>query len=123
VNQIRNWEDNQANLTYPSLLSASGKESLGGGASVGITAKLENTKVKFADRTEATTCLVYGGNLVAVDANGNSMYPIEPSNNTTVTISQSSSPSIAESDPSNIDAQLTSTHGAGNWARRRGIFK
>jgi len=123
VNQIRNWEDNQANLTYPSLLSASGKEDLGGGASVGITAKLENAKLKFADRTEATTCLVYGGNLVAVDVDDANMYPIEPSNNTTVTISQSSSPSIAESDPSNIDQQLSTTHGSGNWTKRRGIFK
>ncbi len=95
VNQIRNWEDNQANLTYTKLLSASGKENLGSGTLVGITAKLENAKVKFADRGSPTVCTISGGNLVAVDSNGASIFPIETSTNVTVMLSQSSSATIA----------------------------
>jgi len=124
VNQIRNWEDNQANLSYPSLLSASGKEDLGGGALVGITANLLNTKLKFEARGSPTTCTVYGGNLVAVDSDGISMFPIEPSANVTVQLAQSTSPSIAEgSSPEDIDLQLSITHGSSFWEKRRGIFK
>ncbi len=115
VNQIRAWEDNQANLAYPRLLSAVGKEALGGGASVGITATLENTKLKFAARDTPTTCYVGGGNLVAIDINGTSMFPIEPSTNITVQLSQSTSPSIASSDVVAIDAELSIIHGSGSW--------
>ena len=95
VNQIREWEHEPLNLGYLKLLSASGKEDLGAGALVGITAKLENAKIKFAARGSATTCAVYGGNLVAVDANGASMFPIEPSTNVTVQLAQSSSATIS----------------------------
>ena len=124
VNQIRQWEHEPLNLGYAKLLSASGKEDLGGGALVGITAKLENTKLKFAARGTPTTCYVGGGNLVAVDGSGVSMFPIEPSTNVTVQLSQSTSPSIAEgSSPADIDTQLSTTHGASFWTKKRGIFK
>ena len=96
VNQIRDWEDEQANLCHAHLLAASGKEALGGGAMVGITAKLENAKVKFAARGSPTTCSIYGGNLVAVDAYGDAMFPIEPSSNVTVQLAQSSSPTLLD---------------------------
>lgn len=91
VNQIRDWEDDQTNLCYPKLLSASGKESLGGDVYVGITAVLENAKLKFADRTSPTDCDVLGGNLVAIDEYGNPTNPIQHSANVTVTVSKSSS--------------------------------
>src|SRR3990167_980776 len=124
VNQIRNWEDNQANLSYPSLLSASGKEDLGGSVLVGITAKLENAKLKFADRAYPTDCNVAGGNLVAVDENGDSVNPIEYSTNVTVTVARSTSAALVEGgSPESIDQQLTTAHGEGNWTKRRGIFK
>ena len=125
VNQIRDWEDNQANLAYDRLLSATGKEDLGGSVYVGITAKLENAKLKFADRTSPTVCAVSGGNLVAVDANGSSMFPIESSDNVTVTISQSSSATISEGSGSAEEIQLVldTAHGSGLWEKRRGIFK
>ena len=97
VNQIRQWEHEPLNLGYVKLLSASGKEDLGGGTLVGITAKLENTKVKFEARGTPTTCYVGGGNLVAVDANGASMFPIEPSTNVTVQLSQSTSATLVQS--------------------------
>ena len=96
VNQIRQWEHDPVNMGYDKLLSASGKEDLGGGALVGITAKLENTKVMFEARGALTTCAIYGGNLVAVNAGGNSMFPIEPSTNVTVQLAQSSSPTLLQ---------------------------
>ena len=123
VNQVRQWEQEPLNLSYTRLLSASGKEDLGGGALVGITAKLENTKLMFAARGSLTTCTVYGGNLVAIDADGAIMFPIQPSINVTVQLAQSTSPSIAVSDPANIDAQLSASHGSSLWTKRRGIFK
>lgn len=94
VDQIRNWEQAPINLGYKKLLSAAGKEDLGDGARVGITAKLEDVKVKFEARASLTACSIYGGNLVAVDASGNTMHPVEPSTNTAVTIAQSSSPVV-----------------------------
>ena len=97
VNQIREWEHLPLNLSYLKLLSASGKEDLGGGALVGITAKLENTKIRFETRGSPTTCYVGGGNLVAIDIDGNSMFPIEPSANITVQLSQSSSATMVQS--------------------------
>ena len=124
VNQVRQWEHDPLNLSYPRLLSATGKEDLGGGALVGITTKLENTKLMFEARGSLTTCTVYGGNLVAVDANGATMFPIQPSTNVTVQLAQSTSPSIAEgSSPQDIDTQLSTTHGLNFWEKRRGIFK
>ena len=151
VNQIRNWEDNQVNLAYDRLLSASGKEDLGGETAVGITAKLENTKLKFEARDVATTCYVGGGNLVAVDSYGVSMFPIEPSTNVTVQLTQSSSATMTQIDDiqaikdrigeptstisSDLDKiqgkinnlpsveTLSIAHGSGSWEKRRGIFK
>jgi len=141
VNQIRDWEDNQANLCYPSLLKATGKEVLSATELVGITASLQNAKLKFADRTSPTECDVLGGNLVAVDIDG---YPINPtgySANVTVTVSMSSSATMVQnadidtilarigvpsstiaSDLEDIDAKvvglpdsLSTKHGSGSW--------
>jgi len=97
VNQIRDWEDEQVNLSYPKLLSASGKEDLGGDVMVGITAKLENAQVMFEARPTPTICKVSGGNLVAVDANGTTIYPLAYSNNVMATITAASSATLQES--------------------------
>ena len=104
---FRSWEDELVNLEVARVADASGKEDLGGGVLVGITLKLLNWKIKFEDRVSLTTCVVSGGNLVAVDSNGNSMYPIEPSENTTVTIAQSSSSTMLQD--SDIDAIKSKT--------------
>ncbi len=96
VNQIRDWEDDQVNLCYPSLLSASGKEVLDENTKVGITAQLLNAKVKFEDRGAPTICTIYGGNLVAVDALGISMSPIEPATNVSMVLAQSSSATMLQ---------------------------
>jgi len=57
VNVLRDWEDD--NLSYDPLIDAAGKEQLGGGISVGITATLQNTQIMFSGRTtplETGTC-------------------------------------------------------------------
>ena len=50
-NAIRTWEDEPAGMAYPSMISGAGKEQLGSGVTVGITATLLNTKVMFTART------------------------------------------------------------------------
>ncbi len=100
TDQIKDWEDEPANLTYPILVKTFGKQALGGGVLVGITAELQNAKVSFTARDGTDTppevlCTISGGNLVAVDANGASMTPIYPTAYTQVVISQSSSATIA----------------------------
>lgn len=99
-NQIKDWEDEPSNLTYPILIKTFGKQALGGGVLVGITAELQNAKISFTARDGTDTppevlCTVSGGNLVALDANGASMTPIYPTAYTQVVISQSSSATIA----------------------------
>ena len=107
VDTLRQIEDEPENLAYDHLLDAAGKQVLGVGVAVGITVILQNAKIKFADRSPPTyvQCSVTGGNLVAVDANGASMSPIEPSAYTQVMTQASTSPSIAENDkPAIADA-------------------
>ena len=87
INVIRDWEDELANLETPKVADASGKEDLGGGLAIGITLKLLNWKIKFADRSEPdyVDCEIAEGNLIAVDQNGVSINPIQPSAYVTVT--------------------------------------
>jgi len=49
VDTLRDWEDD--NLSYERLISAAGKENLGGGVTVGITATLQNARLMFSGRT------------------------------------------------------------------------
>ncbi len=134
VNQIRAWEDDQVNLCYPSLLSASGKDVLDSETLVGITARLENTKVKFAARASPTDCDIYGGNLVAVDANGLPINPIEYAANVTVTLAKSSSAVLVQAPvidviadrvgiPTNTLSSDLDTIISQTSKIRRGIFK
>lgn len=51
VDLIRAWEDSTVGMGYPFLLAASGKEDLGGGVLVGITAQLQNAKIAFQQRS------------------------------------------------------------------------
>lgn len=88
INAIRDWEDELANFDTAKVADASGKEALGGGLQVGITLKLFNWKLKFAERAgpDWVDCSFYGGNLVAIDANSQPMNPIQPSAYVTITI-------------------------------------
>lgn len=94
--QIKDWEDEPADLSFPKLISTAGKQDLGGGAFVGITATLQNAKISFEARPPSTEilCTITGGNLVAVDSVGATTSPIEPTAYTQVVIQQSTSPSI-----------------------------
>ena len=104
INAIRDWEDELVNLEVAKVADATGKENLGGGLAVGITLKLLNWKVKFADRSGPSyvDCGVSGGNLVAVDASGDPMNPIAPAAYVTVTVSKAVSAAIVQD--ADIDA-------------------
>jgi hypothetical protein len=75
VDLIRDWEDDDRNMSmsFDSLISAAGKEDLGGGVFVGITATLENTQVLFSPRSlpkdDGT-----GRTCDATDLNGRQLY-------------------------------------------------
>ena len=51
VNLIRDWEDSEEGMPFDYIISAAGKEDLGGGVTVGITATLNNAKIMFTGRT------------------------------------------------------------------------
>jgi hypothetical protein len=98
--QIKDIEDEPANLAFPILIKTFGKQPLGGGIFVGITAELQNAKVSFqardgTDVPPEVLCTISGGNLVAIDENGDPMNPIHPTAYTQVVIAQSSSATIA----------------------------
>jgi len=98
---IRIFEQLPQNMEEGQIAAASGKQSLGGGVTVGITLELINDwRLAFAARPGPTTvqCAVTGGNLVATNSYDNT--PIYPTAYTQVTISQSSSATVIES-PSN----------------------
>lgn len=100
TDQIKDTEDELANLAFPILVKTFGKQVLGGGVYVGITAELQNAKVAFeardgTDVPPEVLCTISGGNLVAIDANGAPMNPIHPTAYTQVVIAQSSSATIA----------------------------
>ena len=88
INAVRDWEDELSNMETGKVADASGKEDLGGGLQVGITLKLLNWRVKFADRSgpDYIDCGIDGGNLVAVNGTGQPMNPIAPSAYVTVTV-------------------------------------
>ena len=96
INAIRDWEDELTNFETSKIADASGKDDLGSGILVGITLKLLNWKLKFEAKVSPTTCYVGGGNLVAVDGDGVSMFAIAPSTNVTVQLTQSTSAVIAQ---------------------------
>lgn len=69
---VKAWEDTPIGILYPKLISAGGKEDLGGGVLVGITATLINARIRFAARADpldagyaATAADVTGEHLTA----------------------------------------------------------
>lgn len=63
---LKELEQQQPNLIYSELISAAGKENLGSGTSVGLTATLLNAQVSFEARVE----LVSTGTVTTADTNG-----------------------------------------------------
>lgn len=101
VDTLRSLE--AENLSYDSLLTASGKDSLGAGSYVGITCSLLNSQIAFAARggPNYTQCTITGGNLVAVGADRvTSISPVYPTDFTQVIVSQSTSPTLVVTDGS-----------------------
>jgi hypothetical protein len=83
TNAIKDWEDEPSNLSYPTLVSTTGKENLGDSVSVGITAELQNAQVMFEARTESDTAGTYTAsdypdqsNRILIDDNANFTYII-----------------------------------------------
>ena len=107
--EIRLFEEKNQNLEVAQIVNASGKQDLGGGIQVGITLELINDwRLAFEARTDqevedegfppvveggTVLCFVRGGNLVATNIYNNN--PIFATQNTQVTIAQSSSATIA----------------------------
>lgn len=93
---LRSIEDDVWNMSFSKLISSAGKENLGGGVLVGVTSTLQNAKLAFQERSGPSyiQCRVDGGNLVAIDANGNSMSAIEPTAFTQVILANSSSATL-----------------------------
>ena len=54
IDQVRDWEDGEEGMAYPYIISAAGKENLGGGVTVGITCTLQNARIAFEARTTPT---------------------------------------------------------------------
>ena len=93
VDQTRDVEDNEEGINYSQILEAFGKQAIGGGNFVGITVVLlENWVIRFEARAGPTTevMTIFGGNLVKPGG----ITPIGPSAYTTVTLAQSSSPTL-----------------------------
>ena len=110
VDTCRELEAELENTVYDHLIDAAGKDNLGGGVYVGITATLYNAQVAFEARTGPSfvQCSVAGGNLVAVDSTGvTNISPIYPTAYTQITLTSSSSATLQES----ADIQYSSYNG------------
>ena len=94
---LRTREQDQIDETF--IIAGAGKEPLGGGVLVGLTLTLNNALLEFEARTgpSYTLCTVGGGNLVAVDVNGDPVVsPINPTAFVTIVQANSSSATLQE---------------------------
>ncbi len=89
-------EDELINCSHKGIVSSAGKEVLDDVTRVAITMKLLNAKVGFEARLDWTQCKLSGGNLVAIDENGNSMNPINPTAFVNIDRTSSSSGTLQE---------------------------
>lgn len=56
IDQLRDWEDDPGRgMVYPRIILAAGKEPLGGGVKVGITATLQNARLAFSPDSTTTS--------------------------------------------------------------------
>jgi len=100
---------NIGGIDFGQIGQASGKQDLGGGVLVGITLELLNDwRVKFEDRAGPSTvqCRITGGNLVATNSYSNN--PVAPSLFVFVTLTSSSSATIALLDIINLKNSIES---------------
>ncbi len=101
VDTLRELEDDMINLSYDTIITASGKETLSSdGTKVGITAGLIRAKIGFEGRPgpEWTLCSFIGGNLVAYTDKtlDTQMEPINPTSFVSIKATSSSSATLQE---------------------------
>jgi len=100
VDTLRDHEDDLVNMGYDQIIAAAGKENLGGGVQVGITATLLNALLQFEARPSPTfvQCEVEGGNLVALQSDLLTYYdtPINPTDYVQVVVTASSSATLSQ---------------------------
>ncbi len=99
IDTVRILEEMFIGLSYPKLINAAGKEPLGGGVLVGITATLQNARIAFEARPGPSfvQCNISGGNLVAVDDLGAPINVVQTTAFTQVILTSSSSATLQES--------------------------
>jgi len=112
IDTLRNEEAKVANMDDSSIVSASGKETLGGGVLVGLTVTLLNAKLAFEARTGPAyiVCDAGGGNLVAIDESGNDINPIHPTAFTQIVKTSSASATLSD-----LEAIQYSSYQNGVW--------
>ena len=93
---LRSMEAEQ--MDEDSIIDSSGKEKLGASLYVGLTVTLLNAQVAFEERSGPVyiQCLLDGGNLVAVDENGDEIFPVHPTAYTQVVRTSSSSATLMD---------------------------
>lgn len=118
VDTCRSIEVTDFNLIYDHLIDASGKQNLGGGLYVGVTASLNNALIAFQARSGPSyiQCTVNGGNLVAIDSNGNNISPIQPTAFTQVITTSSSSSTLITGGSALTNTQATQLQQAAQYA-------
>jgi hypothetical protein len=89
-------EAEQENLQWDKIVSAGGKESLGGGQLVGLTLTLLNAQIVWGDRASPVVTRITGGNIVAVDDLGADIDVLLFSANVNCFIAQSSSATVSD---------------------------
>jgi hypothetical protein len=120
---LTNIQGRPENMSFDDLIDSAGKEDLGGGVAVGVTATMQNCKIAFSARLGPSyvQCTVSGGNIVALDGNGDPMSPIEPTAFTQIITAASSSATLLKSAAAALIEKLLrnrlelSDGGVGNW--------
>jgi hypothetical protein len=75
---LRSISDDIEAMDEPEIVEGVGKDQIGVGRYTGLTIRLYNAKVAFEARVAWTYCTVSGGNLVAVDEDGDPMLALYP---------------------------------------------
>ena len=104
VNWCREWEQTPDGMAFPYLIDAAGKDVLGGGKFVGITATFKDVQIEFAARAGPSyvECKITDGNLVAVDDVGSDISPLNPTAYVYAIIERATSAAIIETGTSGL---------------------
>lgn len=111
VDTLRDLEADPINMGYTYIVDAAGKDVLGTGIQVGITATLNNAVIAFEDRLGPAfvRCTVKDGNLVANDENGDPMEPVKVTSYTQVKVIASAAATIVTTDGGSGSTDWTAT--------------